>query len=105
MFLTKWLGSSRRIGVLVQNITRMSIASAAHPQRILPAAGLVGGSASAVYAGHRLSADAAHVGTNLRQRFDQVLADPEAIAGWQTVKAVCADAATQILEHIVGLED
>jgi hypothetical protein len=55
--------------------------------------------------GHRLSADAAHVGTNLRQRFDQVLADPEAIAGWQTVKAVCADAATQILEHIVGLED
>lgn len=60
------------------------LASAAHLQRILPDAVLVGGSASAVYAAHRLSTDADHVLTNLKLRFDQVLVDLESVAGWQT---------------------
>jgi len=62
------------------------LAAAAHLQRILPDAVLVGGSASAVYAAHRLSTDADHVLTDLRPRFNQVLADLETVAGWQTAR-------------------
>jgi hypothetical protein len=62
------------------------LSAAAHLQRILPGAVLVGGSAAAVYAGHRLSTDADHVLTDLRERFDQVLADLEAVAGWKTAR-------------------
>ena len=62
------------------------LASAAHLQRILPDAVLVGGSASAAYAAHRLSTDADHVLTDLRARFDQVLAELESVAGWQTAR-------------------
>jgi len=62
------------------------LASAAHLQRIFPGAVLVGGSASAIYAAHRLSRDADHVLTDLRQRFDQVLAELEVVAGWQTAR-------------------
>ena len=49
------------------------LVAAAHLQRILPEAVLVGGTASALYAGHRLSTDADHVLTDLRNRFDDVL--------------------------------
>ena len=62
------------------------LAAAAHLQRILPDAVLVGGSASAVYAEHRLSTDADHVLTDLRLRFDQILAELESVAGWQTAR-------------------
>ncbi len=62
------------------------LASAAHLQRILPDAILVGGSASAVYAAHRLSTDADHVLNDLRPRFDQVLAELEVVAGWRTAR-------------------
>lgn len=62
------------------------LAAAAHLQRILPGAILVGGSAAALYAGHRLSTDADHVLSDLRERFDQVLADLEAVAGWKTAR-------------------
>ena len=49
------------------------LSSAAHLQRILPDAVLVGGTASAIYAEHRMSTDADHILTDLRSRFDQVL--------------------------------
>ncbi len=62
------------------------LAAAAHLQRILPDAVLVGGTASAVYARHRLSTDADHVLTDLRQRFDEVLGELESVAGWQTAR-------------------
>ncbi|MCP4417246.1 MAG: hypothetical protein GY805_11535 [Chloroflexi bacterium] len=62
------------------------LAAAAHLQRIFPDAVLVGGSASAVYAAHRLSTDADHILTNLRPRFDQALAELEAVAGWKTAR-------------------
>lgn len=48
--------------------------AAARLQCILPDAVLVGGTASAIHATHRLSRDADHVLTDLRQRFDDVLA-------------------------------
>ncbi len=60
--------------------------AAAHLQHILPDSVLVGGSAAAIYAGHRLSVDADHVMVDLRQRFDQVLVELEAIAGWRTAR-------------------
>ena len=37
------------------------LSAAAHLQRILPDAVLVGGTAAAIYAGHRLSTDADHI--------------------------------------------
>lgn len=77
------------------------LASAAHLQRILPGAVLVGGSASAVYADHRLSTDADHILTDLRQRFDQVLAELEAVAGWKTARV---KRPVQILGSLDGIE-
>ncbi len=62
------------------------LAAAAHLQRILPGAVLVGGSAAAVYAQHRLSTDADHILPDLRQHFDQILAELEAVAGWKTAR-------------------
>ncbi len=56
------------------------LSSAARLQRILPDAVLVGGTASALYAGHRVSTDADHVLTDLRERFDAALALPAARA-------------------------
>src|SRR5262245_60955852 len=37
-----------------------------------------------MHAGHRRSFDGDHVVSDLRDRFDQVLADLEAAAGWKT---------------------
>ena len=47
---------------------------------------LVGGTASALYAGHRLLICHDHVVTDLRQRFDDVLAVLEAVAGCRTAR-------------------
>lgn len=62
------------------------LSSAARLQRILPDAVLVGGTASAVHAEHRFSRDADHVLTDLRARFDEVLAQLESVAGWKTAR-------------------
>jgi hypothetical protein len=62
------------------------LSAAARLQRVLPEAVLVGGTASALYAAHRLSTDADHVLTDLRGRFDQVLAQLESVAGWTTAR-------------------
>ena len=62
------------------------LSSAAHLQRILPETVLVGGTAASVFAKHRLSVDADHVLTDLRQRFDDVLAKLESVAGWKTAR-------------------
>jgi hypothetical protein len=58
--------------------------AAAALQGILPDATLVGGSAAAIDAGHRRSIDADHVIAGLTDRFDDVLAQLESAAGWQT---------------------
>lgn len=77
------------------------LSSAAHLQRILPEAVLVGGSASAVYAGHRMSVDADHVLTDLRTRFDEVLAELESVAGWKTARV---QRPVQILGNLDGID-
>jgi hypothetical protein len=77
------------------------LSSAARLQRILPEAVLVGGTASALYAEHRLSLDTDHVIPDLRQRFDQVLADLESVAGWRTARVMRP---VQILGNLDGIE-
>ena len=62
------------------------LSAAAHLQVVLPGATLVGGTAAALYAGHRLSYDADHVLPDLRDRFDEVLAQLESVAGWRTAR-------------------
>lgn len=62
------------------------LSSAAHLQRVIPNTVLVGGTAASVYATHRLSTDADHVLTDLKQRFDEVLAELESVAGWKTAR-------------------
>ena len=62
------------------------LSSAAHLQRILPGAVLVGGTAAAAHAGHRLSVVADHVVGDLRSRFDDVVAQLESVAGWKTAR-------------------
>jgi hypothetical protein len=58
--------------------------AAARLQGILPEATLVGGTAAALEAGHRRSMDADHVIAGMVDRFDTVLAELEAQAGWRT---------------------
>ncbi|WP_292257134.1 hypothetical protein [Marinospirillum sp.] len=77
------------------------LSSAARLQRILPEAVLVGGTASAIYAAHRLSVDADHVLTDLREHFDQVLAQLESVAGWKTARI---QRPVQILGSLDGIE-
>lgn len=58
--------------------------SAARLQEVVPDAVLVGGSAAALYAGHRLSLDHDHVVADLSSRFEMVLDAVEATEGWVT---------------------
>jgi hypothetical protein len=77
------------------------LSSAAHLQQILPNAVLVDGTASAIYAEHRFSRDADHVLTDLRHRFDDVLAQLESVAGWKTSRV---QRPVQILGSLDGIE-
>lgn len=58
--------------------------SAARLQELVPDAVLVGGSAAALYAGHRDSFDHDHVVADLRERFDLVLEAIESEDDWVT---------------------
>jgi len=77
------------------------LSSAARLQQILPNAVLVGGTASAIYAEHRFSRDADHVLADLSQRFDEVLAQLESVAGWKTARL---QRPVQILGSLDGIE-
>jgi hypothetical protein len=60
--------------------------AAAHLQVVLPGATLVGGTAAALYAAHRISYVAGHGLPGLRERFDELLAQLESIAGGRTAR-------------------
>jgi hypothetical protein len=77
------------------------LSAAARLQRLLPDAVLVGGTASALHAGHRFSRDADHVLPDLRVRFEAVLAELEAVAGWKTARV---QRPVQILGRLDGIE-
>jgi hypothetical protein len=77
------------------------LSAAAHLQRIFPDAVLVGGTASALAAGHRVSVDADHVLIDLRQRFAEVLKRLESVAGWTTARV---QRPVQILGSLDGIE-
>lgn len=77
------------------------LSAAAHLQEILPDAVLVGGTAAAAYAGHRQSTDADHVLTDLKEDFDEVLAQLESVSGWKTARI---RPPVQILGNLDGIE-
>ena len=77
------------------------LSAAAHLQKVFPDAVLVGGTAAALAARHRISLDADHVLTNLRVRFDEVLGQLESVAGWQTARV---QRPVQILGSLDGIE-
>jgi hypothetical protein len=77
------------------------LSAAARLQKIIPEAVLVGGTASAVHAGHRFSQDADHVVRDLRERFDAVLAQLESVAGWTTARV---NRPVMILGNLDGIE-
>jgi len=60
--------------------------AAARLQELVPDAVLVGGTAAAHHAGHRVSIDDDHVVADLRQRFDEILAALEETDGWITAR-------------------
>jgi hypothetical protein len=60
------------------------LAAERHVQALVPKAVLVGGTAAALHACHRVSLDGDHVLEDLRDHFDEVLAQLESAAGWQT---------------------
>src|ERR1700678_2530541 len=62
--------------------------SASRLQQMVPDAVLVGGSAAALYAGHRDSYDHDHVLSDLRDRFDVVLEALESVGDWVTNRVV-----------------
>lgn len=62
--------------------------SAARLQELVPDAVLVGGSAAAIYAGHRDSFDHDHVIADLQSRFDVVLEALETEGSWVTNRVV-----------------
>ena len=75
--------------------------SAAHLQRLVPGAVLVGGSAAILYADHRESRDHDHVVADLADRFAIVLAAVEDDEGWATNRVTPGKV---ILGNLDGIE-
>ena len=64
------------------------LAHAATLQTKVPGAVLVGGTAAALHAGHRLSVDHDHVMKDLEKVYDAAVAALESIVGWRTTRRV-----------------
>jgi hypothetical protein len=75
--------------------------SAAHLQRLVPGAVLVGGSAAILYADHRESSDHDHVLADLADRFEMVLEAVEEDEGWATNRVTPGKV---ILGNLDGIE-
>ena len=77
------------------------LSAAARLRHLLPEAVLVGETASALHARHRFSRDADHVLPDLREHFDEILAQLESVAGWKTARV---QRPVQILGRLDGIE-
>ncbi|CCI54630.1 hypothetical protein [Nostocoides jenkinsii] len=77
--------------------------SAARLQGLVPDAVLVGGTAAAVHAGHRLSLDHDHVLCDLAERYAEVVEAVEASEGWVTSLRASSPPLT-LLESLDGIE-
>lgn len=75
--------------------------SAAHLQRLVPGAVLVGGTAAILYADHRESRDHDHVLADLADRFEMVLEAVEDDEGWATNRVTPGKV---ILGNLDGIE-
>jgi Nucleotidyl transferase AbiEii toxin, Type IV TA system len=75
--------------------------SAAHLQRLVPGAVLVGGTAAILYADHRESHDHDHVVADLADRFEMVLEAVEEDEGWATNRVTPGKV---ILGNLDGIE-
>jgi Nucleotidyl transferase AbiEii toxin, Type IV TA system len=75
--------------------------SAAHLQRLVPGAVLVGGAAAILYAEHRESSDHDHMVADLADRFDMVLEAVEGDEGWATNRVTPGKV---ILGNLDGIE-
>lgn len=75
--------------------------SAAHLQRLVPGAVLVGGAAAILYADHRESSDHDHVVADLADRFEMVLEAVEGDEGWATNRVTPGKV---ILGNLDGIE-
>jgi len=75
--------------------------SAAHLQRLVPGAVLVGGTAAILYADHRESSDHDHVLADLADRFEMVLEAVEEDEGWATNRVAPGKV---ILGNLDGIE-
>jgi hypothetical protein len=75
--------------------------SAAHLQRLVPGAVLVGGAAAILYADHRESRDHDHVVADLADRFEMVLEAIEEDEGWATNRVTPGKV---ILGNLDGIE-
>jgi hypothetical protein len=75
--------------------------SAAHLQRLVPGAILVGGAAAILYADHRESSDHDHVVADLADRFEMVLEAVEEDEGWATNRVTPGKV---ILGNLDGIE-
>jgi len=71
---------------MVKQSFQDDLGAAVRLQELFKDAVLVGGTAAAQHVGHRVSADADHELTDLKQRFDQVLEALEATDGWLTAR-------------------
>ena len=69
---------------MTSDVLERVLQSAARLQEVVPDAVLVGGSAAAMYAGHRVSFDHDHVLVDLVDRYESVLEAVEATDGWAT---------------------
>jgi len=75
--------------------------AAADLQEIVPGAVLVGGTAAAVHARHRISLDADHVLADLSERFESLVAFLEGKAEWKTRRV---QPPVMVLGHLQGVE-
>jgi hypothetical protein len=77
------------------------LAHAAILQQKIPSAVLVGGTAAALHAGHRISFDHDHVLEDLARHYDEAFRALQSIAGWRTNRRVRGKL---ILGEIAGIE-